>query len=67
MISTRTESGLLIFKLIEADLARSNVRVEVIMDDMVFPSYVSSKATSRHTQFGESKGRLALGIIRSLC
>lgn len=52
---SRTESGLLIFKLIEADLAHSNVRVEVVMDDMVFPSYVSSTAMSRQTNFGESK------------
>ncbi|KAL9130279.1 MAG: hypothetical protein Q9217_001490 [Psora testacea] len=48
------ESGLLIFKLVEGSLAHSNVRVEVVMDDMVFPSYSSSKARSRHTQFGET-------------
>ncbi|KAA6415895.1 MAG: putative transmembrane [Lasallia pustulata] len=48
------ESGLLIFKLIEADLAHSNVRVEVVMDDMVFPSFVSSTAMSRQTNFGET-------------
>lgn len=52
---SHTESGLLIIKLIEADLAHSNVHVEVVMDDMAFPSYVSSTATSRHTNFGESK------------
>ena len=48
------ESGLIIFKLIEGTLAHSNVRIEVIMDDMVFPSFSSSKARSRHTQFGET-------------
>ncbi|KAG8533716.1 uncharacterized protein KY384_001457 [Bacidia gigantensis] len=48
------ESGLIVFQLIEGTLAHSNVRVEVVMDDMVFPSYSSSKARSRQTQFGET-------------
>ena len=47
------ESGLLVFHLIEGTLARSDVRVEVVMDDMVFPSFTSAKAKSRHVQFGE--------------
>ncbi|KAI4100961.1 MAG: hypothetical protein LQ339_005282 [Xanthoria mediterranea] len=47
------ESGLLIFKLIEGTLAHSDVRVEVVMDDMVFPSFLSAKVKSKHTQFGE--------------
>ena len=48
------ESGLLIFKLIEGTLAHSDVRVEVVMDDMVFPSFSSAKVKSKHTQFGET-------------
>lgn len=52
------ESGLLVFKLIEGKLARSDVRVEVVMDDHIFPSYSSSKARSRQTQFGESESCL---------
>ncbi|KAL6714018.1 Tricalbin-2 [Lecanora helva] len=48
------ESGLLIFKLIEGTLAHENVRVEVLMDDHVFPSYSSSKIKSRYTVFGET-------------
>ncbi|KAL9600817.1 MAG: hypothetical protein Q9219_002955 [cf. Caloplaca sp. 3 TL-2023] len=47
------ESGLLIFKLIEGKLAHSDVRVEVVMDDMAFPSFSSAKVKSRQTQFGE--------------
>lgn len=47
------ESGLLIFKLIEGNLAHSDVRVEVVMDDMAFPSFSSSKVKSKQTQFGE--------------
>lgn len=48
------ESGLLIFKLIEGTLAQSDVRVEVVMDDMVFPAFSSAKVKSKHTQFGET-------------
>ncbi|KAL8739134.1 MAG: hypothetical protein Q9181_000163 [Wetmoreana brouardii] len=47
------ESGLLIFKLLEGTMAHSDVRLEVVMDDMVFPSFTSAKVRSKHTQFGE--------------
>lgn len=47
------ESGLLVFQLIEGTLARSDVHVEVLMDDMVFPSFSSAKAKTRQVQFGE--------------
>ncbi|KAI9790565.1 MAG: hypothetical protein M1833_001916 [Piccolia ochrophora] len=47
------ESGLIIFKLIEGDFSHTNCRVEVVIDDMRFPSYISSKAKSRHTKFDE--------------
>lgn len=48
------ESGLLIFQLVEGTLAHSDVRVEVVMDDMVFPSFSSAKAKTRQVQFGET-------------
>ncbi|MCJ1321970.1 hypothetical protein MMC15_007315 [Xylographa vitiligo] len=48
------DTGLLIFKLIEGDFARSNILLQVIMDDMAFPSYSFSKATSKHTEFEET-------------
>ena len=54
----RLESGLLIFKLIDGELAQSNVHLEVLMDDMAFPSYVSTRATSKVTQFGESRSTI---------
>ncbi|RDL36872.1 C2 (Calcium CaLB) [Venustampulla echinocandica] len=41
------ESGLIIFKILDVDLSRDDVRVEVVMDDMAFPSYVSSTIRSR--------------------
>ncbi len=50
-----TETGLIVFKLISAELAHSGVRLEVLMDDMVFPSYMSSKARSKVVDFGESR------------
>jgi Ca2+-dependent lipid-binding protein len=47
------ESGLIIFKLMEAELPKTDTRVEVFVDDMAFPSYVSSVAKSRKFQFDE--------------
>lgn len=47
------ESGLVIFRLMEADLPKSQSRIEVFVDDMAFPSYVSSTARSRHHKFDE--------------
>lgn len=49
----KQESGLIIFKLMEAELPRSNTRVEVFVDDMAFPSYVSSIAKSKVNSFDE--------------
>lgn len=47
------ESGLIIFKLMDAELPRSNTRVEVFVDDMAFPSYASSTAKSKTYTFDE--------------
>lgn len=47
------ESGLVIFKLMDAELPRSDARVEVFVDDMAFPSYVSSVAKSKTYEFDE--------------
>lgn len=55
LIHNLSESGLIIFKLIEGTLARTDIRVEVLMDDMVFPSFSSAKVRSKHMTFGESK------------
>lgn len=48
-------SGIIVFRLIDGDFTHSNRRVEVTIDDMRFPSYVSSKAKSRQTRFDESE------------
>ncbi|KAH8841832.1 hypothetical protein MCOR27_003834 [Pyricularia oryzae] len=47
------ESGLVIFKLIEADLSKSNSHVDLYVDDMAFPSYISSLTRSKHHKFDE--------------
>jgi len=47
------ESGLIIFKLLDAELTHTNVHVEVVIDDMVFPSYSSSTVRSRKTTLDE--------------
>ncbi|KAI9743091.1 MAG: hypothetical protein M1818_003386 [Claussenomyces sp. TS43310] len=49
----RYESGLIIFKLMDAELARGNSHVEVKVDDMAFPSYVSSTARTKKFNFDE--------------
>jgi len=47
------ESGLIIFKLLDVELPRPNVHVEVLIDDMAFPSYSSSVIRSRKTVIDE--------------
>ena len=47
------QSGLIIFKLLDCELARSNVHVEVVIDDMAFPSYSSSTVQSRKASLNE--------------
>ncbi|KAK7744145.1 Tricalbin-2 [Cytospora paraplurivora] len=47
------ESGLVIFKLMEAELPRSDSHIEVFVDDMAYPSYVSSSAKKRQYTFDE--------------
>jgi len=47
------ESGLIIFKIIECDLSRSNVHVEILVDDMAFPSYSSSKIKTKKATVDE--------------
>lgn len=49
----KQESGLIIFKIMDVELTRSNVRVEVVMDDMLFPSYQSSTIKSKKSTLDE--------------
>ncbi|KAJ4326786.1 Tricalbin-2 [Fusarium piperis] len=47
------ESGLLIFRLMEAEMPESHGLLEVLVDDMAYPSYVSSTARSKSHKFEE--------------
>ncbi|KAG5952379.1 hypothetical protein E4U53_000996 [Claviceps sorghi] len=47
------ESGLLIFRLLEAELPESQSRLEIFVDDMAYPSYVSCTAPNRTHKFDE--------------
>ncbi|THW55082.1 tricalbin [Aureobasidium pullulans] len=48
------ESGLLVFKILDGELASPGCHLEVIMDDMLFASYTSSKTRSKNYQFNET-------------
>ncbi|KXJ85964.1 C2 domain-containing protein [Microdochium bolleyi] len=47
------ESGFIIFHLLEADMPKSGLHVEIVVDDMTYPSYVSGTAKSRTHKFDE--------------
>ncbi|KAG5976940.1 hypothetical protein E4U55_007136 [Claviceps digitariae] len=47
------ESGLLIFRLLEAELPESHSRLEIFVDDMAYPSYISCTAPNRTHKFDE--------------
>ncbi|KAF4464668.1 hypothetical protein FALBO_8500 [Fusarium albosuccineum] len=47
------ESGLLIFRLMEAEMPESHGLLEVLVDDMAYPSYISSTARSKSHKFEE--------------
>ncbi|CCU78804.1 membrane bound C2 domain protein [Blumeria hordei DH14] len=48
------ESGLVVFKFLEVEVQKTNVHLEVLMDDMLFPSYSSSLIRSRKAQLSET-------------
>ncbi|KAH9902320.1 tricalbin [Xylariomycetidae sp. FL2044] len=47
------ESGFVIFKLLDAELPKSGTHLEIYVDDMMFPSYISGTAKSRNFKFDE--------------
>jgi Ca2+-dependent lipid-binding protein len=55
-------SGVVIFKIIEGELARKDCYLEVLFDDFAFPAYASSKARSRHQKWDE----IGDGFVREL-
>ncbi|KAF2186388.1 tricalbin [Zopfia rhizophila CBS 207.26] len=47
------ESGLIVFKLIDGEFAETGCYIDVIMDDMAFSSYSSTKIKSKNVTFNE--------------
>lgn len=47
------ESGLIVFKLVEGDFTHTGCYVDILMDDMAFPAYTSSKIKSKQMTFNE--------------
>ncbi|KAG0635305.1 C2 domain-containing protein [Tuber brumale] len=47
------DSGLLVFKIIEGQLAHKGCYLEVLMDDMLYPAYSTARIKSKNTKFGE--------------
>lgn len=50
-----TDSGLLICKIIEGSIAKTDTHLEILMDDMLYPSYTTSKIRNKQQKFEESK------------
>lgn len=53
MTNRQTETGLLVYKLIDGKFTQTGCRVEVLMDDMLFPSYSSPKVRAREQTFND--------------
>ncbi|KAF8463160.1 C2 domain-containing protein [Kalaharituber pfeilii] len=45
--------GLLIFKIIEGHIAKTDTHLEVLMDDMLYPSYSTAKIKTKDKKFDE--------------
>ncbi|KAI5306644.1 hypothetical protein KEM56_007815 [Ascosphaera pollenicola] len=68
------QSGLIVFRLEEANVAYDNVQLEVLMDDHIFPSYTSPKIKSRRAVLNDigdcfvrelDMSRITLRIVKS--
>lgn len=51
---TGTESGLVVFKIIEGDMAHTDCHLEIMVDENVFPAYTTAKVRSRKHAFKET-------------
>ncbi|KAK9470752.1 C2 domain-containing protein [Dipodascopsis tothii] len=56
------DSGLLVYKVIEGQVGHSETFFQVFFDDFLYPSYVSSRSTGRHTKWEE----VGDGLVRQL-
>jgi Ca2+-dependent lipid-binding protein len=53
-----------VFKLVEGEFADTGAYVDILMDDMAFPSYSSAKIKSKHTTFNEGESRVLSLAVR---
>ncbi|KAK3697004.1 Tricalbin-2 [Vermiconidia calcicola] len=51
---TRYESGLIVFKIIDGQLAHTGTHLEVLMDDMLYPAYSTNKVKTANYNFNET-------------
>jgi Ca2+-dependent lipid-binding protein len=51
-----------VFKLIDGEFADTGAYVDILMDDMSFPSYSSAKIKSKNMKFNEGACGLPLPI-----
>lgn len=49
----KQDSGFVVFKLMDAELEEKDCQIEVLVDDMVFPSYSSAVARTKKLTFDE--------------
>jgi Ca2+-dependent lipid-binding protein len=49
----RHESGMLIFRLLEADMPESHSQLEIFVDDYAYPSYTTATAATKTHKFDE--------------
>ena len=55
LLTLHTDSGFLVFKFHECQLSRANLQLEVIMDDHLFPTYVSQRIRTKTAKIEDSK------------
>ncbi|KAK4552899.1 Tricalbin-2 [Recurvomyces mirabilis] len=51
---SKYESGLLVFRIIDGQMAHPGTFLEVLIDDNLFPAYTSAKAKGQHHNFNET-------------
>lgn len=58
-----TDSGLMIFKIIDGQFMHKDCYVEVLMDDMLYPAYATTRLKSKNVKIDESKLALNWGVF----
>ena len=56
------QSGLLVYKVLEGNITKTDTFFQVFFDDMLYPAYTSSRSTSLHPKWQE----ICDGLVREL-